>query len=117
MAKIRASKSGGGGGGSGATIQDTELYTSIHSDNWSSYQTMLDFTTLSSVTVEVESYFNGSSTGQSGYPRQCVIDGVITTIPTSPNIQTITIPAGKSCQLQQYTNGNNYPNQLRVKFS
>ena len=113
MAYYRATN----GGGSGGLNITSDILTLARTDNWSSYKTMIEFTTLSSVNVEVESYFNGASTGTNAYARQYIIDGVTTSIPTSPNIQTITIPAGKTCQLQQTTGGNNYSNQIRLKFS
>ena len=100
----------------GGSLTSGYFYSASHTDNYSSYQTMFEVTPAVQTSIEIESYYNGSSTGGTAYSRQYVIDGVSTSISATPNIQTITLPAGKTCQIQQNTGGNNYPNQLKIRF-
>ena len=128
---ILTQPSGGGGdtiGCSGVspltipTGDKTAVFESTRlSNNYSSYQTMFTLETGNSpVSIEVESWFlyNGvwQSTGAGGYNRKYIIDGVETSIPNNPNKETITIPANKTCAVQQTTSGNNYTNGLRFQF-
>lgn len=130
--RVRANNASGGGGnivGCSDVVaslipsddKDAIYYSNSRTDNYSSYKTMFTIVTGSvPVSIEVECWFlmNGTwqSTGGTAYARQYVIDGNATSIPINPNKETITIPANKTCEIQQTTGGNNYANRIQFLF-